>query len=282
MRPSIGLGFVLALATLGVAPAAAAEIQAVIELFTSQGCSSCPPADRLAGDLARDERLIVLSMPVDYWDYLGWNDTLALHSHTQRQKAYAAVRGDRQVYTPQVVVDGITQCVGSERGAIEHAVGELKGKLALPVRIERKDGTLEIDVGAGSGTPAAVLLLTVVHDAVAQVTEPLGQHTRDVVGWRHHCERIEHLVGDQLTHRHPLAALRHRVELLADLAPAVQLEHAAVSGRRAVERDLLLRGRGGLLHLLVVRAGDHEDRATQLEVSGRLLRPRIQFRATAS
>jgi hypothetical protein len=163
MRASIGLGFALTLATLsGVAPTTAAEIQAVIELFTSQGCSSCPPADRLAGDLARDERLIVLSMPVDYWDYLGWHDTLALHSHTQRQKAYAAVRGDRQVYTPQVVVDGITQCVGSERGTIEQAVAELKGKLALPVTIERKNGTLEIDVGAGSGTPAAVFLLTVV------------------------------------------------------------------------------------------------------------------------
>ncbi len=100
----------------------------MIELFTSQGCSSCPPRRHLAGELVGDEKLIVLSLAVDYWDYLGWHDTLALHSHTQRQKAYAAVRGDRQVYTPQVVIDGIAQRVGSERGSIDRALAEAEGQ----------------------------------------------------------------------------------------------------------------------------------------------------------
>src|SRR5215831_15615847 len=83
-----------------------AEPRAVIELFTSQGCSSCPPADQLLGELTGDPSLVAVSVPVDYWDYLGWKDTLADPHNTARQKAYAHARGDGQVYTPQVVVNG--------------------------------------------------------------------------------------------------------------------------------------------------------------------------------
>ena len=68
---------------------AAADPRAVIELFTSQGCSSCPPADKLLADLRNDPRCMALSLPIDYWDYLGWKDTLALPGHTARQKAYS-------------------------------------------------------------------------------------------------------------------------------------------------------------------------------------------------
>src|SRR5690349_14899155 len=84
--------------------AAAAEPRAVIELFTSQGCSSCPPAGKLLGQFADAPSVSALSLPVDYWDYLGWKDTLALKGHSVRQRAYSQVRGDRAVYTPQVVV----------------------------------------------------------------------------------------------------------------------------------------------------------------------------------
>src|SRR4249919_2329387 len=72
---------------------AIAEPRGVVELFTSQGCSSCPPADKLAGELARDPSLVVLSLAIDYWDYLGWKDTLALPGHANRQRAYSKVRG---------------------------------------------------------------------------------------------------------------------------------------------------------------------------------------------
>ena len=77
--------------------AAHAQSRAVIELFTSQGCSSCPPADQLLGQLTADPSLVPVSVPVDYWDYLGWKDTLADPRHTARQKAYAHARGDGQV-----------------------------------------------------------------------------------------------------------------------------------------------------------------------------------------
>src|SRR5690348_2335293 len=116
--------------------AASAGPRGVIELFTSQGCSSCPAADKLAGELAHDPSLIVMSLAIDYWDYLGWKDTLALPGHTNRQRAYSKVRGDREVYTPQVVVNGVTHVVGSDKQAIENAVAKTHtqpGALSVPV-----------------------------------------------------------------------------------------------------------------------------------------------------
>jgi hypothetical protein len=144
------IGILSALAFLVVpAPAIAAEAKTVIELFTSQGCNSCPPADRLLGELAADDRLIALSLPVDYWDYLGWRDTLALHSHTIRQKAYAETRGDRQVYTPQVVINGGAQTIGSDRYAIEGAItkAQAKNKLTVPVSLKLNATHIEIEIG---------------------------------------------------------------------------------------------------------------------------------------
>ena len=89
-------------AIIAVIRPAHADPRAVVELFTSQGCSSCPPADKIIGELAKDPYVIALSMPIDYWDYLGWKDTLADSRFSARQKAYSHVRGDRNVYTPQV------------------------------------------------------------------------------------------------------------------------------------------------------------------------------------
>src|SRR5512132_3005274 len=130
---------------------ARAETRGVIELFTSQGCSSCPPADKLAGELARDPSLIVLSLPVDYWDYLGWKDTLALPGHTNRQRAYSKARGDREVYTPQVVVNGTRHVLGSDQRAIENAVAETRsqaGTLSLPVSLSVADEQISVSLPA--------------------------------------------------------------------------------------------------------------------------------------
>ena len=125
--------------------------RAVIELFTSQGCSSCPPADKLLGELARDPSLLTMSLPVDYWDYLGWKDTLALHGHSSRQHAYAAARGDRQVYTPQVVINGVVHALGSDKAAIERAIAQSRQSgeaLALPVIMTVDNGTVTVTVPA--------------------------------------------------------------------------------------------------------------------------------------
>src|SRR6476661_5238639 len=122
-------------ATLGTAYA---QTRAVIELFTSQGCSSCPAADRLLGELSTDPSLVSISLPIDIWDYLGWKDTLANPRHTARQRAYSKVRGDREVYTPQVVVNGSYHVLGSDKAAIERAIGKSRqnsATLSLPVKL---------------------------------------------------------------------------------------------------------------------------------------------------
>jgi len=131
--------------------ASAGEPRAVIELFTSQGCSSCPPADKLLGELAQDSSLLTMSLAVDYWDYLGWKDTLALHGHSNRQRAYAEARGDREVYTPQVVVNGIVHVLGSDKAAIETAIARTRASaapLTLPVTMTVAEGKVTVAVPA--------------------------------------------------------------------------------------------------------------------------------------
>jgi len=146
----------LAASTLAAAATVSAEPRGVIELFTSQGCSSCPAADKLAGELARDPSLVVMSLAVDYWDYLGWKDTLALPGHTNRQRAYSKVRGDREVYTPQVVVNGATHVIGSDKQAIESAVAQTRTQpsmLSVPVSLSVADNQISVSVAAAPNTP---------------------------------------------------------------------------------------------------------------------------------
>jgi hypothetical protein len=126
-----------------------AEPRAVVELFTSQGCSSCPAADKLLGELTADPSLVPISVPIDYWDYLGWKDTLADPRNTARQKAYAYARGDGQVYTPQMVVNGSVHALGSDKAAIEHAIAKTRNKGAMslpPVTLTLADGRLNVTV----------------------------------------------------------------------------------------------------------------------------------------
>ena len=149
----------LALACLAmlVNQAAHAEPRAVIELFTSQGCSSCPPADQLIAEYAHDPSVIALSLAVDYWDYLGWKDTLALSGHSNRQRAYAKARGDRQVYTPQAVIDGAVHALGSDKTAIERAIRQTRERnaaLALPVTLVQAGDQLTVTVPAANGETA--------------------------------------------------------------------------------------------------------------------------------
>ena len=147
--------FIAALALLGVAfPVAAAQPATVVELFTSEGCSSCPPADKLLGEFAKDPSLIALSLPIDIWDYLGWKDTLALPGHTKRQRAYAEVRGDRQVYTPQLVVNGSMHVVGSDPAAVEHVIAETDRNpeiMSLAVLASTEGSELSVTVKAQPG-----------------------------------------------------------------------------------------------------------------------------------
>ena len=121
-------------AAAGVAVAAARVVPAktraplegpwAIELFTSQGCSSCPPADAYLGVLAKRPDIVALSFHVDYWDYIGWKDAFATRATTDRQRAYARVLKQRYVYTPEMVVEGIGHDTGRERAGIERLLAE--------------------------------------------------------------------------------------------------------------------------------------------------------------
>jgi hypothetical protein len=142
---------VMACAMITVIRPAHAEPRAVVELFTSQGCSSCPPADQIIGELANDPSVIALSMPIDYWDYLGWKDTLADSRFSARQKAYSRMRGDREVYTPQAVVNGSAHVVGSDRESIEDAIGETKkadNVMSVPVGMTLAGKQIHVSVAA--------------------------------------------------------------------------------------------------------------------------------------
>lgn len=163
------------LAAVAGGEARAGDISGVLELFTSQGCSSCPPADALLGEFAKNPGLIALSLPVDYWDYIGWKDTLASHAFTERQQDYAEARGDGQVYTPQMVVDGITHAVGSNRPKIEQAIRASSGQqgvLSVPLHVSEVNGDLVGDVGAASeGVPkwGSILLLQIAKKRVVTI-----------------------------------------------------------------------------------------------------------------
>lgn len=129
--------------------------KAVLELFTSQGCSACPPADALLARYIERPDTLALSLPVDYWDYLGWKDTFASPRFSQRQRLYAHHKGSGwSVYTPQVVINGVLHAVGSRQKQIDKSI-MAAAKIAplwLPVRFENTGSAMTIRIGA---TPEA-------------------------------------------------------------------------------------------------------------------------------
>ena len=143
-RPFFGL----AIAALISGPALGAP-KSVLELFTSQGCSSCPAADKLIGEYAARDDVLTLSFNVDYWDYLGWKDTLASRDNSDRQRAYAAARGDNDVYTPQVIVNGRDYVVGSDKAKIDAAL-QTASPLPIEIDLSEKDDAITVHIGADS------------------------------------------------------------------------------------------------------------------------------------
>jgi len=142
-----GLGTVLgsvliATAIFGAMPAIAGQkLKAVVELFTSQGCSSCPPADKILSGYAKSNDVLALSWHVDYWNYLGWKDTFSKAEFTKRQRSYAVSFRRRGVYTPQAVVNGRNHAVGSQRSEIESLISTFQSNgqgltVSVEVRME--------------------------------------------------------------------------------------------------------------------------------------------------
>jgi hypothetical protein len=124
----------------------------VVELFTSQGCSDCPAADRIVVELARRKDVIALSLPITYWDMLGWKDTFATESNTRRQKAYAKVMNRSGIYTPQMIVDGVVDVVGNQRERVMTAIAARASQPAegssANVHLGLASGRVEISIAA--------------------------------------------------------------------------------------------------------------------------------------
>ena len=134
-----------------IAGAADAKPKTIVELFTSQGCSSCPPADAILGELAKRDDVVAVTMPVDYWDYLGWKDTFGSPAFSARQRGYAQKRGDGNVYTPQLVVNGIAHAVGSRPSDIETAISTTDGIIGpekVMIAAHPEGSELVVEVGA--------------------------------------------------------------------------------------------------------------------------------------
>lgn len=158
-------------------PAATAETMPVVELYTSQGCSSCPPADEFLGELVAGGEVIALSLHVDYWDYLGWRDAFASPDNTRRQVAYRDAVKARSVYTPQIVVNGVDRMVGSNRSEVlasirRHAQTPASARIDLAV----EDGMLKVEISPVRPVDAPCTVWVVAYHSPSPVAIEDGEN----------------------------------------------------------------------------------------------------------
>jgi hypothetical protein len=152
-------------------PVAAADRPVVVELFTSQGCSSCPPADALLGELAQRKDVLPLAYHVDYWDRLGWKDPYSSAAATRRQRQYGDQFRLRAIYTPQIVVDGRAEMVGSDRRAVARAIQAAAPAPRFDIDLVREAGDIRVHVGADAALAGArVQLVGYVRGRTTRVT----------------------------------------------------------------------------------------------------------------
>ena len=157
-----------------LADAGAGKRPVVVELYTSQGCSSCPPADTILGQLATRKDVIAMSLPITYWDMLGWKDTLASDGDTRRQKAYAQTMSRAGVYTPQIIVDGVNDVVGGRDAQVESAIAaRATDEQSVPVALSASRSIVHVDVGAADvkDANATIWLFRVQPQATVSITD---------------------------------------------------------------------------------------------------------------
>jgi hypothetical protein len=170
-----------AMLAAGAASASAGERSnpVVVELFTSQGCNSCPPADAYLGELAKRPDILALSWHVDYWDYIGWKDPFAKHAFTQRQHAYSRSLAERYVYTPQMVINGHLQGIGSERDEIERLIGQAKAErvatAARSPRVTVVGDSVHIEGGPAAASNVWIAVFDPQHWTPVEQGENAGQ-----------------------------------------------------------------------------------------------------------
>ena len=165
MHRALSLAAAVLAATLAPGAASAANVKPVVELFTSQSCSSCPPADALLVELARREEVIALSYHVDYWNYIGWADPFSSKESTMRQRGYREELKLRYVYTPQIVVDGVGDAVGSSKAKVSALIEMARKREKVRVTLATEpDGAGRVQIASGMHRGAPATVWAVIYD----------------------------------------------------------------------------------------------------------------------
>ncbi|MEP5758088.1 MAG: DUF1223 domain-containing protein [Litoreibacter sp.] len=164
--------------TLGLAaPMAATADQVLVELFTSQGCSSCPPADEVLGELAKRDDVIALSLHVDYWDYLGWKDSFSQPKFTLRQQTYAAAAHSTMIYTPQMMVGGVSSVVGTRAMELmDHITAHQKAPKVVDLSLTKSGGNIAINATMIKETSNQMVVQLVRYSPSESVTIKRGEN----------------------------------------------------------------------------------------------------------
>jgi hypothetical protein len=171
---ALGLAFCFSAALHGPAQAAG-EQPVVVELFTSQGCSSCPPADALLDDLSKRPDVVALSLHVDYWDYIGWKDPFGDSAYTQRQRLYQTRLENRFIYTPQMVIDGVYDVVGSRRGQVAQAIEQARERQKVSLTLTEESVTIPAGTAPPGGATVWLALLDEHHETPVAAGENHGR-----------------------------------------------------------------------------------------------------------
>ncbi|MGQ3675087.1 DUF1223 domain-containing protein [Xanthobacter sp. TB0139] len=212
--PTLALALLPMLVTsMGPAGGALAQPRAVVELFTSQACSACPRMDDCVTKLADDPSVIALTLPVDYWDYTGWHDTLALNANSRRQRAYAEMRGDHRILTPQAVINGSLVVEGHDRRSLRRILQESEVHNTaplIPVTVRQEGHDIEVNLPhahlgeAGAEIWVCPVTTSVTVDITAGENEGRTlTYTNVVRGW----VKLADWNGAAMQERVPLAAL---------------------------------------------------------------------------
>lgn len=157
------------------------ERPAVVELYTSEGCSSCPPADALLEQLAARPEVIALALHVDYWDYIGWKDTFGDPAFAERQRNYARAAGEKMIYTPQMVVNGKDMIVGSDAAALAEVLEPAGGADAPDLQLSRDGASLTVRAPAVPGLDGPVVVELVRYLPRATVAIDRGENAGQVI-----------------------------------------------------------------------------------------------------
>ena len=232
MTTGFRLCFALALALLPGLASAGAQPTVVVELFTSQGCSSCPPADAYLGELAKRPDLLAVAFHVEYWNYIGWVDPFAKPWATRRQHDYMSTLHTRYIFTPEIVVNGASEGIGSERDAIEpliHAASAVSAPHPDLTLLWREDGALIVDVGAGQSPPDEPAVLWLLgYDGLHETKVLRGENEGRTLA-DHHAVRSFRKLGAWLGWSEELIVPADEAKTLGDSGIAVLLQ-AAGSG----------------------------------------------------